>query len=101
MKVKEKAPLAPKIQNIMLQHAMRHLGEAIDEIGHLAKHAKHENVRRLAAADIVRITSMASGDMSEEETEQELLNQIYAANKLATIETDVPDAIRDSMNEAD
>lgn len=98
MTVKAEKTLSAQVQKIILQQGLKYLPKAMETLGTLAVSAESHAVRVQASRAIINAMTVASGEMTENQAGSELLQRVRDADHAASIETQIPEGIKESFD---
>ena len=92
--------LSAQVQKIVMNQGLKYLGRAMDTLGELIAEDSEATgaVKVQASRAIVGALTTASGEMTESTAGKELMGRIREAEHISSIETEVPDGIKDSFD---
>lgn len=98
---KKEKNLAARVQKIILNQGLNFLPDAMKTLGKIVADdsAAKPAAKISAARAIIGAMTTASGEMTENEAGQELLRRIRDAEHESSIETAVPQGIKESFDE--
>ena len=98
---KAEKTLSNQVQRIVLQQGLRYLPSAMDNLGMILQFDSGAtgSVRVQAARALIAAMTMAGSEMTETEAGSELLEAVREAEHVSSIETEIPDGIKESFDD--